>query len=403
MQKTNKRLLIGTSMAITSAFLVKTLGWRVSRLHHVMHLFDEDTIVDNFLNMDRRFPTRSVHKSAEPYHFQYGDPISLPAQFSLAGMTYNSAEWLAHTGTTGLLILKNDQIVTEQYFLGNNESTPHISWSTAKSFVSALFGIAVERGYIDSIEETVTDYLPEMRGSGYDKVRIKDVLQMSSGVRFVEDYAAFNSDINRFGRMFALGGSLAKFAASLENERPPGSYLNYVSIDTQVIAMILMQATGMNMSELLQEWLWQPLGMEHDAYWLVDSAGVEMALAGLNATMRDYARFGRLYLHNGNWNGQQIVPAAWIQDSITPDAPHLMPGENALSETTSGYGYQWWIPEDPIGDFVAIGIYNQFIYISPKDDLVIVKLSANHHYIEEGDTSSEQSVAFFRAIAQQLR
>ncbi|MGB1250615.1 MAG: serine hydrolase domain-containing protein [Candidatus Promineifilaceae bacterium] len=402
MQPSTKRVTLGLGAAVGGTLLAKTLGWRLKRLWRVMHLFDEDQIVENFLNMAQSFDISTVRKSADPYHFNEGERIALPAHFSFNGKEYNSAEWMQHTGTNGLLILKNDQIVYENYFQGHNADTPHISWSVAKSFVSALFGIALERHLVRSIEETVTDYLPELVGTGYDNVRIKDVLQMSSGVGFDEDYGTFGSDINRFGRVIAIGGSFAAFAASLKNERQPGTYLHYVSIDTQVLAMILMRATGRSVTELLEQWLWQPLGMEHDAYWIVDRKGVEMALGGLNATLRDYAKFGRLYLHNGNWNGKQIVPAAWVQASITPDAPHLQPGENHLSDTDRGYGLQWWIPDNADGEFMAIGIYNQFIYVSLKDDLVIVKQSANHHFTDPDALSSDESVAFFRAIAASL-
>ena len=402
MNATTKRLLLGLGAATGAALLAKTLSWRIKRLLHAIHLFDEDKIVGNFLGMDQFFDTRTVHAPHTPFHFEYGLAFTLPEQFEMNGQMLNSAEWMQRTGTNGLLILKNDQVIYEEYFQGHCPTNRHISWSVAKSFVSALFGIAIERGYIRSIEETVTNYLPEMAGTGYDSVRIKDVLQMSSGVRFNEDYGDFNSDINRFGRIMAFGGSFSKFAQSLENERPPGTYLHYVSIDTQVLAMILMRSTGKNMTELLEQWLWQPLGMEHDAFWLTDSQGVEMALGGLNATLRDYAKFGRLYLHNGNWNGTQLVPADWVQASITPDAPHLMPGENDLSETTRGYGLQWWIPNNPDGEFMAIGIYNQFIYISPKDNLVIVKQSANPTFTQDDGRSSDESVAFFRAIAKSL-
>ncbi|HFC11530.1 MAG TPA: class C beta-lactamase-related serine hydrolase, partial [Anaerolineae bacterium] len=188
--------------------VVGRVAWRrLHRLYHVIHLFDPERIVGNFLGMDKIFPTKTVHKSAQPYHFKQGAVMALPESFVVDGVRMNSAEFLTHTVTTGLLVLKNDQIVFEQYYQGHSETTRHISWSVAKSFVSALFGIALERGLIRSIEETVTDYLPAMRGTGYDGVRIKDVLQMSSGVRFDEDYGAFGSDINRFGRVLALGGS----------------------------------------------------------------------------------------------------------------------------------------------------------------------------------------------------
>lgn len=397
-----QRLIMGVLSGMGLFALWRAIGWRLQRVWRVIHLFDKDVIVSNFLGMDQIFPAKTVHKPAQPYIFKRGDTIELPVSFKIAGGTRDSAEFLSHTGTNGLLVLKNDQVVFEKYYQGHTESTRHISWSVAKSFLSALFGIALERGLIGNIEETVTDYLPEFRGTGYDNVRIKDVLQMSSGVRFDEDYGAFGSDINRFGRILGLGGSLDKFSASLVNERPPGTYHHYVSIDTQVLAMILMRVTGLDMTQLLEQWLWKRIGMEHDAYWVGDDNGVELALGGLNATLRDYARFGRLYLNNGNWNGEQLVPAQWIQDSITPDAPHLQQGINTISETSSGYGYQWWIPLGSEGDYTAHGIYNQLIYINPQHNLVIVKNSANSFYTEEEDQSFDQTIALFRAIAESL-
>ena len=146
--------------------------------------------------------------------------------------------------------------------------------------------------------------------------------------------------------------------------------------------------------------LWDPIGAEDNAYWLLDSENMEVAYGGFNATARDYAKLGELYRLEGNINGTQILPSNWIQASITPDAAHLMPGENALSDYPLGYGYQWWIPDDS-GDFMAIGVYNQFIYVSPQNNVVAVQLSANNIYgtNEELSTLSEfESISFLKAI-----
>ena len=148
--------------------------------------------------------------------------------------------------------------------------------------------------------------------------------------------------------------------------------------------MLISKMTGKSLSQYAKEKLWDPMGMEHDAQWVIDNEDMELALGGLNVTLRDYSKLGYLFLNKGNWFGKQIVPSRWVEKSVKPDAPHLMPGENPNSSSTFGYGYQWWIPEQPDGDFFAAGIYNQYIYVNPKKNLIIVKTSANHHFKEQG-------------------
>ena len=145
--------------------------------------------------------------------------------------------------------------------------------------------------------------------------------------------------------------------------------------------MLLVQVTGQTLSEYLEERIWRPLGMEHEAIWAIDGEGMEVAMGGLQVSLRDMARLGRLYLHEGNWNGKQLVPAHWVKDSTTPSAPHLMPGfNNPMSHTPYGYGFQWWTPSNPHGDFMASGIYHQFIYVDPTTGIVITKTSAHKAY-----------------------
>jgi len=389
--------------AIALTFLLVTVIYyrRLCRLVRAVTLFSPRRIVDNFRNMHRIYPTTVTRRAPQAFQFERGH-ISLPPHFDFRGQQLKTRQFIEDTRTTGFLVLHADRIVREEYRLGQTAATTCISWSVAKSIVSGLFGIAMAEGFIHSIEDRVTDYVPELKNSGYDGVRIKDVLQMSSGVAFNEDYKDFHSDISRLGRVLAVGGSLDRFAASLKREHPPGSRHHYVSVDTHVLAMILTRTTGRSITDYLEEKIWQKIGTEADAYWITDDLGVELALGGFNATLRDYARIGRLFLRWGNWNGEQIIPAQWIRDSITPDAAHLMPGENNLSDNVMGYGYQWWIPEHPQGDYVAIGIYNQFIYIHPDKQLVIAKTSANHHYSQDTVTSEHQSVALFQAIANSL-
>lgn len=368
------------------------------QLWAVSHLFDEEDIVHNFQHMDEIFPTHRIAAGGSVLHFERKD-YTLPHNFEHDGRTYDTEKFLAETRTTGLLVMHRDRILIERYAHGHSETGRHIAWSVSKSILSALFGIAIEEGHIGDIEEPVTNYLPELVGSGYDGVRIKDVLQMSSGVGFDENYGDPNSDINRMGRELAMGGTLLEFATTLERARPPGTLQHYVSIDTQVLGTILVRATGQSLADFTTEKLWRPIGMEQDAYWMVDGSGMEMAFGGLNASLRDFARFGRLYLNQGRWEGKQIIPEAWVKASITPDAPHLRVGPKLGSDNLMGYGFQWWIPADSDGDFMALGIYNQTIFIDPKHRLVIAKNSANPNFQQNDFESTRETVALFRAIA----
>ncbi len=375
----------------------------IKRLVHALKLFDEDRIVENFQHMDQSFETRLIQKSVKPFSIPKKDTTyQLPKEFSWKDKRFRIEEYLKYSRTTGLMVIHKDSILLETYDLDLKAGKQHISWSVAKSFVSALLGIAHQEGLFDSVDDPVTKYLPKLKSTPYNNVKIKDILQMSTGVAFDEDYKNLNSDISKFGRYFALGWSYEKFIMKMRPDHEPGTFNNYVSLNTQVLGMLLVKITGKSLSEYLKLKVWDPLGMQDDARWIIDETGMEMALGGLNVSLRDYAKMGLLFLNNGNWNGQQIIPAQWIKDSVTPDAPHLQPGVNKLSSSEFGYSYQWWIPEDPDGDFFASGIYNQYIYVNPKKDVVIVKTSANHHFKEIGDQSKSIHISMFQEIAAQF-
>lgn len=370
------------------------------RLQFVLTLFDAHGIAENFRSMTRVFDYRTVRRSGPIYRIPY-ESKRLPEFYSYQGSLHDLAQWIEKTGTSGIIIIHDGKIAFERYYRGNSATTHWISWSVCKSFVSALIGFAIEDGLIGSLSDPVTDYVPLLNASGYSGVALKDVLQMSSGIGFNEDYADFNSDINRMGRTFALGTAMDDFVVSLKNARPPGTFNHYVSMDTQVLAMVLREATGRSLSAYMEEKLWSRLGAESDAYWIVDGTGMELAFGGLNALLRDYARFGLLFLNEGkNFRDQQILPAQWIRDSVTPSRPHLMPGaSNPASSSPLGYGYQWWLPETPDGDYCAIGIYGQFIYVHPRYRTVIAKISAYADYNQTGDEMEYESLAVFRSLA----
>jgi len=391
-------------LALAVTFIWINYGDRIQRLQVVGTLFTGAEQIQNFNRMHEMFPVNVLPPAEQALEFESGAAVPLPTSFMYLGAEVQTSEFITRTDSGALLVLKDGKVTFEQYWQTGGRDQTWLSMSVAKSFISALIGIAVDQGLIGDITQPVTDYVPELAGSAYDNVRIKDILQMSSGASWNEDYGDPESDINRFGRVFALGGSMNEFAATLVPELPPGTFNRYNSTDTQVLGMLLTKVTGRSVNDYMIEMLWHPMGAENVGYWLTDAEGMEMAFGGLNITARDYAKLGEMYRMGGALNGQQIVPADWVQASITPDAPHLMPGDNPNSDWPIGYGQQWWIPEGDVGEFMAIGVYNQFIYVAPESNTVIVKLSANSAYgtPDDPDASSEfESLELFRAIAAQ--
>ncbi|MEO0435623.1 MAG: serine hydrolase [Pseudomonadota bacterium] len=376
-------------------------GDKIQRLRWATSLFSGAEQYEQFSSIPELLPTSKLEPAAEPFIWPEGKMISLPDTFDHSGRAIRVAEFLAETDTSALLLIKDGEIRSENYYLTGGKDVQWISFSVAKSFISALVGIAVSEGHIKSIEEPASAYLPELAGSGYEGVRIKDILQMSSGASWNEDYSDFDSDINRMGRVFALGGSLDEFITTLSRDFDPGTYNRYNSTDTQVLGRLLVATTGRSISEYMTEKLWHPIGAEAPGYWILDNYGMEMAFAGYNATARDYAKLGFLYLNDGNWFGQQVIDAEWVRASLTADAPHLEPGDNPASNNVFGYGFQWWLFDGDDEDYSAIGVYNQFIYVNPAERVVIVKLSANSDYGMTQDESSyreEETLSLFREL-----
>jgi hypothetical protein len=380
--------LLRLVLALALAALVVGLWKReeLTRLMAVNSLFSEERIVQNFSNMDQAFLTLPLDRGEGPTApLPYGPEWELPPQVSA---------WVEDRAVTSLLVMQGGEIRYENYFLGTAPEDRRISWSVAKSFLSALTGILLEEGAIESLDDPVTRYVPALEGSAYDGVSLRQVLQMSSGVTFDEDYLDFNSDINRMGRVLALGGSMDAFAAGLtETFAPPGETWQYVSIDTHVVAMALRGATGRSLTDLMTEKIIQPLGLERTPAYVTDGEGTAFALGGLNLTTRDYARFGQMILQGGQWQGRQIVPADWIAESTRASAP--------TEAGRIGYGYQWWIPDgSPPGTYMARGIYGQYIWIDEAAEVVIVTTAADRSFRAEG--VSERNVAIFRQITESL-
>jgi len=358
-------------------------------------LFSESHRVENFRDMGRVFPARAVARGETVWTFEHA-PRPLPETYTFDSQDHSLAAFLDRTQTTGLLVVHRGAITHEEYRLGADETSPFTSWSVAKSVLSALIGIAVEEGHIASIRDPIGQYVPALAGSVYADVSIEDALTMSSGMAFDEDYDNPFSDINMLvWRAMAMGQPVEETLAGRNRLRDPGTFNDYISSDSMALGLVLEAATGVPVAEYLASRLWGPMGAEAGATWSTDRTGREFAHCCLNAILRDFARFGRLYLDGGARDGQQIVPADWVHASVNPTDAHLQPGQNPASSWTFGYGYQWWIPEDPQGDFTAIGVWGQYVYVDPAREVVIVKTSADPEF----DDNDHETIAAFRAIA----
>lgn len=368
---------------VNIAILVGLWKWdEITRLLAVNTLFDENRIISNFSNMEGAFLHRDIPKGDTAVStLPTGDPLVMPTSYGA---------WVSDRTVTSTLVLKDGKIVHQAYYHGTGPDDRRISWSVAKSYLSALFGILVNDGAIGSLDDPVTKYAPQLAGGAYDGATILNVLQMSSGITFDEDYLDYDSDINRMGRVLALGGKMDDFAAGLtETFAAPGEAWKYTSIDTHVIGMVARGATGRDIPDLMSEKLIVPLGLERTPLYLTDGVGVAFVLGGLNFTTRDYARFGQMILQNGMWQGQQIVPSEWIAASTAPSA-RTEAGE-------IGYGYQWWIPVGATpGQFMGRGIYGQYLYIDQSAGVIIVTTAADRQFRADGVV--ERNINMFRDI-----
>ena len=351
----------------------------IARLLAVNTLFAPDRIVANFSDMRGAFRWTPLPGEAGP-PLPEGTPTPLPEA---------AERWIAERQVTGIVVLRGGRVAHESYYLGTSADDLRISWSVAKSFLSLLTGILVSEGRI-ALRDPVEKYDPRLAASAYAGASVEDVLQMESGVAFDEDYLDRGSDINRMGRVIALGGALDDFTVALtERDRPPGTRMTYVSMDTHVLGMVLRGATGRPIPELMAERLTGPMGIG-GAYYLTDGEGTAFVLGGLNMTTRDYARVGLLVARGGRVDGVQVVPEPWVNRSTVPSA-RTEPGRMR-------YGYQWWIPEDaPPGEVLARGVYGQYVYIDRARDVVIAVNAADRAFREPG--VAEGAVAMLRTIA----
>lgn len=294
-----------------------------------------------------------------------------------------------------LIIVHNGKIRLEKYAMDFGPDGRWTSFSVAKSFTSTLVGAAIQDGYIKSIDDMVSDYIPDLKGSAYDNVTIAQLLTMTSGVAWNEDYADPNSDVARFNSHTAEPGMdvTVSYMRQLQAEAEPGTKWVYKTGETNLIGVLASSATNKPLAEYLSEKIWKPFGMQQDATWLLGSTGHEISGCCVQAATRDYARFGLFMLGGGIAGGKQVLPEGWITEATHKQVDIGVPGR--------GYGYQWWTLDD--GAYMAQGIFGQSIFIDPNRQLVI---AANGNWPQatdrQGGTQGKDRLAFYRQVQQAI-
>jgi CubicO group peptidase (beta-lactamase class C family) len=357
-----------------------------------------DVEVKTFAHSDELFPVRVVERGNETRKLPKAKRPLNNVVFETGGKRYDLFDYLALNRVAGLLILKNGEVVLEDYELGTGPETHWPSYSMAKSVSSTLIGAALRDGSIGSLDDPVTKYVPVLKGGAYEGVSVRNVIQMASGVQWNETYTDPNSDRRRLLeiQLQEKPGTILPFMNALSRAGAPGTIWNYNTGETFVVGAVLEGATHKALAEYLSEKIWKPWGMEFEAQWQLESPkGMGWAGGGLSATLRDFGRIGLLVQADGVIDGKRMVPEGWFEEAGSA---------KEIGGKTVEYGYLWWTyPKGEglhDGAFQARGIFGQQLYINRKEKVVIVVLSARPK--PTGSTVVEDP-AFFGAVVKSLR
>ena len=315
----------------------------------------------NFPHMEKMFPGDVSPASSHPHALPDGVALDMGAGDPVGA-------YMAANNVAGVLVLQDGKVRLERYARGFSRDGRWTSFSVAKSLTSTLVGAAIQDGFIKSVDDPVTRYIPELAGAGYDGVTIKQVLTMTSGVRWNEDYTDPKSDVALMFKDAPPPGvdQTVAYMRTLPREAEPGTKWVYKTGETNLIGVLVSKATGKSLAAYAGEKIWQPYGMEHDLFWMFDVGGQDIGGCCLSVSLRDYARIGQFVLDDGVIAGKRVVPEGWFAAATHAQAQTGTPGY--------GYGYQWWT--NPDGSFGARGIFGQMIHIDPRRKLVIAMVSA---------------------------
>mgnify|MGYP002366563035 FL=1 len=321
-----------------------------------------------------------IPASSAPKPLPQGEPLKLPIDLDA---------YMASQRSAAIVILQDGKLRVERYGLGFDKDGRWTSFSVAKSFTSTLVGAALRDGFIKSMDDKVSDYIPDMKGSAYDDVSVRQLLTMTSGVRWNEDYGDPKSDVAQFNNHKPEAGvdALVSYMRKLPREAPAGTRWHYSTGETNLVGILVNQATKKPLADYLYEKVWNPAGMEQQATWLLSKTGNEISGCCIQAATRDFARFGQFVLDGAKAGGQSIVPEGWLAEATSGQAATGQPGR--------AYGYQWWTYDT--GAFAARGIFGQGIFIDPKRKLVIAS-NANWSAGASDRATSDAREAFYLAV-----
>lgn len=356
-------------MLLTLPTNADVLGWSVRQRDAGFRAMDRLPILAH---------ANRIAPSPHPLALPPGKPLAIPG----------IDRYLAEQRAAGLVVVQDGRIRFERYGLGFDAAGRWTSFSVAKSFTSTLVGAAIQDGAIDSLEDKVSRYVPGLRGSAYDDVTVRQLLTMTSGVRWNEDYEDADSDVARFNNAPPDPGldATVSYMRKLPRAHPPGTVWHYNTGETNLIGVLVMSATGKSLARYLQEKIWQPAGMAAEATWLTNRSGQEIGGCCIQAATRDYARFGLFVLADGVAGDRRIVPEGWFAQATTKQQDIGVPG--------AGYGFQWWTYDD--GSVAAQGIFGQGIFIDPRRRLVIAS-NADWTRADEGPEPAARE-AFYKQV-----
>ena len=356
-------------------------------------------LVATYSHFGEMFPSRQVKRAATPWPFKRAAEPAI--SYTFKSDRFSIADYLARNPTTGLLIAKDDTILYEHYQYARTDSDRFLSQSMAKTITAMLVGIAIAENKIKSVDDPVSAYVPGLADTEYGGTSLRALLQMSSGVSFSENYDGAD-DVARLGRdLFLAPGKDPVASVAQFNTRvaPPGTRWHYASSETEILGLVLRAAVGQPVADYLGERIWQAIGTEADASWVIDGTGQEITFCCFNAVLRDYARLGRLLAYDGAWQGRQLIPRQWLLDATT-----VRPGDGWLAPGTAtpyfGYGYQTWLFPGEARRFALLGIRGQIIFVDPASKLVMVHTAVRKKPSEPA--SNAETVTLWLNVVAQL-
>lgn len=337
------------------------------------------------LNDYQKFPHVPVKKGESTFYFREAmDSFSfiIPDKFTQGKDYQNFESFVEEKKTVAFLVVKNDTLIYEKYFDNYTDSSIIPSFSVSKPFVSALVGIAIDEGKIKSTMVPITNFLPELTNPGFEEITIEDMLNMRSGIDYNEGYNSPFADMAKY----YYGTNLANYIKKLKLKESPDLTYDYISVNTLLLSLIVERATNFKINNYLEQKIWQPIGMESDATWSIDSEENQTikSFCCINAVARDFARFGRLYLKKGNWEGHQIISEEWVNRSTSVI-------NDSRDSQGYPYTYQWRVL--PNGSFFAKGILGQYIFVYPEKNLIFVRMGKDYADIDWADFCLELSKA----------